>query len=231
MIDLIVVCEGQTEQSFVGDVLAVFLADQGRVLIDPRIVSTSRRGKGGALTADRIMRYLRNTLRERGDTYVTTLFDLYGLVADFPGRGEAERLGDPIERAVAIEATFHEAVVRKTECRRERFIPHIQPYEFESLLFSDVDRFAEVEPAWQASIEDLQEARDSAASPEHINDGRNTHPSNRLRTLLRGKKYQKVLHGKALSARIGVERMRAECRHFGAWLERIERLAPLRRTE
>lgn len=230
MIDLIVVCEGQTEQSFAGDVLAVFLADQGRVLIDPRIVSTSRRGKGGALTADRVMRYLRNTLRERGDTYVTTLFDLCGLVPDFPGLGEARGLANPIERAVAIEKTFHQTVVRKTECRRERFIPHIQPYEFESLLFSDVDRFAEVEPAWRASIKSLREVRDSAASPEHINDGSNTHPSARLRTLLRGK-YRKVLHGKAVATRIGVECMRVECRHFGAWLERIERLAPLRQTE
>ena len=226
MIDLIVVCEGQTEQSFVGDVLAPFVAGQGPVSITPRIVSTSIRGKGGALTRKRVIRYLRNTLRERRDTYVTTLFDLYGLVADFPGRGEAEGVSDPIERAVAIEAKFHEVVVRETGCRPVRFIPHIQPYEFESLLFSDVDRFAEVEPAWLASIDDLKEARDSAASPEHINDGKNTHPSARLRTLL-GAKYQKVLHGQAVSARIGVERIRMECRHFGEWLQRIERLAPL----
>ena len=66
--------------------------------------------------------------------------------------------------------------------------------------------------------------RASAASPEHINDGRDAHPSARLRALLHGK----VLHGRAVSALIGVERIRAECRHFGDWLQRLESLPPLR---
>ena len=120
--------------------------------------------------------------------------------------------------------------MRETGCRPDRFIPHIQPYEFESLLFSDVGRFAQVDPAWQASVESLQDVRASAASPEHINDGRDTHPSARLRALLRGR-YDKVLHGRAVSALIGVERIRAECRHFGDWLERLERLPPLREAK
>lgn len=227
MTEVLVVCEGQTEQSFVGDVLAPFLAERGYVLSEPRIIPTSRRGRGGALTRDRVIRYVRNTLRERGDTYVTTLFDLYGLVADFPGRRDAAGLADPIERAAAIESTFAEIVVRQTGCRPDRFIPHIQPYEFESLLFSDVGRFAQVDPAWHASVESLQDVRASAASPEHINDGRDTHPSARLRALLHGR-YDKVLHGRAVSALIGVERIRAECRHFSDWLQRLESLPPLR---
>lgn len=230
MIDVIVVCEGQTEQAFVGDVLAPFLAER-LILIQPRLIATSRRGQGGALGHDRVMRYLRNTLRERRDTYVTTLFDLYGLVADFPGLAAAAALTDPIERAVAIEGEFGALVVRVAECRRQRFVPHIQPYEFESLLFSDVGRFAEVEPDWQRYVGSLQDVRESATSPEHINDGRDTHPSARLNTLLHSTKYRKVLHGSAVSARIGVERIRAECRHFGEWLQHIEGLPPLRRTE
>ena len=177
MTQVLVVCEGQTEQSFVGDVLAPFLAEESHVLIGPRMIPTSRRRRGGGLTRDRIMRYFRNTLRERDDTYITTLFDLYGLVGDFPGLSDADGLADPIERAVAIETAFRQAVVREAGCRPERFIPHVQPYEFESLLFSDVERFAEVEPAWQAFVRGLHAVRESAASPEHINNGRNTHPS------------------------------------------------------
>ena len=230
MIDVLVVCEGRTEQAFVGDVLAPFLAERKHILLGPRIIPTSRRGRGGSLNWDRVIRYLRNTLRERGHTYVTTLFDLYGLVTDFPGRRDAAGLADPIERAAAIESTFAEAVVREAGCRPDRFIPHIQPYEFESLLFSDVGQFARVDPAWRASVENLQHVRKSAASPEHINDGRDTHPSARLQTLLRGK-YDKVLHGRAVSALIGVERIRTECRHFGEWLRRLERLPPLREAK
>ena len=229
MIEVIIVCEGQTEQTFVGDVLAPFLAE--RHVIQPRIIPTSRRGQGGALSHDRVMRYLRNTLRERGDTYVTTLFDLYGLKTDFPGLAAAAASADPLERAEAIEAGFGEAVVQASRCLPQRFLPHIQPYEFESLLFSDVGRFAEVEPAWLPHVETLQDIRDSVASPEHINDRQDTHPSARLTTLLRSSKYQKVLHGSAVSARIGVERICTECRHFGAWLQRIEILPPLWKAE
>ena len=69
MSDVIIVCEGQTEQRFVGDVLAPVLAERS-VLVSPRIIPTSRRGKGGALTRTRVLRYLRNTsaARESGVT-------------------------------------------------------------------------------------------------------------------------------------------------------------------
>lgn len=230
MIEVIIVCEGQTEQAFVGEVLAPFFGER-RVFVNPRIIPTSPRGRGGALTRGRVLRYLRNTLRERGDTYVTTLFDLYGLTADFPGNAAAAGLTDPIERAIAIEREFGQAVVDEAGCRPQRFVPHIQPYEFESLLFSDVARFAEVEPDWRRYIGTLRDARRSAATPEHINDGRNTHPAARLTTLLHSRRYKKVLHGAAVSARIGIECIRTECRHFREWLDHVEGLPPLARAE
>ena len=65
-----------------------------------------------------------------------------------------------------------------------------------------------------------------AISPEHINDGINTHPSARLAKILKPS-YDKPFHGSAVAQRIGLERIRAECRHFDAWLTRIERLSPL----
>ena len=225
MIEVIVVCEGQTEETFVRNVLATPLADRN-VIVQPRLITTSPSGKGGALSRDRIVRYLRNTLRERGDVYVATLFDLHGLKTDFPGRSDAVRLSDPIERAVAIEGTFHQVVVQEAGCRQDRFLPHIQPYEFEALLFADVTQFAEVNSAWQPAVEVLKAVRQLAQSPEHINDGQDTHPSARLEKGL--PRYQKVLHGSAVAAQIGLDQIRAECRHFGEWLTRIESLQPLR---
>ncbi len=85
LIPLIVVGEGQTEETFTRDILATSLANRG-ILVEPRLIRTSESGSGGALTHDRVLRVLRNTLRERPDTYVTTMFDLYGLKPDFPGR-------------------------------------------------------------------------------------------------------------------------------------------------
>ncbi len=228
MTDIVVVGEGPTEQLFTVTVLAYALAEQG-VFVQPRLIPTSRNAKGGALKFARVLPFLRNTLRERQDTFVTTLFDLYGLPLDFPGQAEAAEFTDPLQRASALEQRLHAAVVGEAGCRPERFLPHIQPYEFEALLFSDVDRFAEAERQWTPQLKDLKVARQSALSPEHINDGPTTHPSARLTALL--PRYSKTRHGVAIAGRIGLCLMRAECRHFGEWLDRLEALAPRRVTE
>lgn len=75
MIEVIAVGEGQTEETFVRDVVAPAFWHLD-VSMQSRLIRTSRSGRGGALVADRVVRFLRNTLRERNDTYVTTLFDL-----------------------------------------------------------------------------------------------------------------------------------------------------------
>lgn len=226
MIEVIVVGEGQTEETFVRDVLAPALIALD-ISLQPRLIDTSNRGKGGALSRERVLHYLRNTLRERGDIYVTTLFDLYGLPSDFPGLDAARRENDPLSRCEVIEDALASAAIETSGCRADRFFSHIQPYELEALLFSDVSCFGDIRSEWSRFIADLEHVRDGAATPEHINDGPDTHPSVRLKNLLRPK-YDKVLHGSGVAASIGITRIRAECRHFDGWLKRIETLQPLR---
>lgn len=226
MTEVVVVCEGQTEEAFVKRTLAPAFAAR-HVLLQPRLVRTSRHSAGGALTPGRALRFLRNTLRERADVYVTTLFDLYGLPVGFPGQSKGAALVNPHDRAAAVESELHAEVVRETGCRPDRFLPHIQPYEFESLLFSDPSRFATVEPEWRRFVGELERVRRSAGTPEHVNDGPDTHPSVRLVRLLVRPGYNKVRHGTAVSAAIGLDLIRAECRHFDAWLARLEALPAL----
>lgn len=228
MIEVIIVCEGRTEETFVNTVLLPHLATQD-IFIQPRLISTSKHSKGGALDAQRVLRYFRNTLRERHDVYVTTFFDLYGLPPDFPGLSEAIRKTDPIDRARTVEAGLYSRVIQMVSGSRKRFFPYIQPYEFESLLFSDVAQFAEARPAWKRFISRLEAVRQSVASPEHINDGKDTHPSARLEILR--PIYKKVNDGQAVSSRIGLHRIRAECLHFHHWLGHLESLSPLMQAE
>ncbi|HBL29716.1 MAG TPA: hypothetical protein DD490_23010 [Acidobacteria bacterium] len=225
MIEVIVVGEGQTEEIFVRDVLAPVLAG-GDIFLEPRLIRTSSSSRGGGLSRDRVVRYLRNTLRERGDTYVTTLFDLYGLAAGFPGVAESAGTRDPIARARSVEESLREVVTQEAGCRQDRFVPYIQPHEFESLLFSDIGRLVEVRPEWMGSLDALRAARQAAMSPEHVNDGAQTHPSARLKVLK--PTYVKTLHGPAAAQRIGLDRICAECRHFAAWVNQLESLPPLR---
>lgn len=217
---VIVVCEGRTEQAFVTNILSAVLLDRG-LFIEPRLIPTSAGARGGALSGQRVLRSLRDILRQRTDTYVTTFFDLYGLPGDFPGLVRTPY--DPLARASAIEESFHAEVVRVARCRPDRFVPHVQPYEFEALLFADPAQFGQFRPAWKQAAGGLEAARRGALSPEHLNDGPTTHPSARLQQQLPG--YRKVQHGLAVAARIGLDRIRAECRHFGAWLARVEALA------
>ena len=225
MIQVLIVCEGQTEETFVRKVLQPHFAGIGRY-VEPRLIATSSHSKGGSLSRDRVLLYLRNTLRERSDVYVTTFFDLYGLRPDFPGVSDCSPHMDPLERARAVETAFHRTVVENTDFLPSRFFPHIQPFEFESLLFSDVARFGEVDPVWQNQIGELRRVRGAVPSPEHINDGENTHPSARLRPL---QGYRKVLHGAAVTQRIGLRGIRAQCHHFGRWVSRMEGLPTLKR--
>ena len=224
MTPVVVVGEGQTEEAFVNLVLGPHLADRG-VSAVPRLIATSKTGRGGALSDDRVRRFLRNTLLEQANTYVTTFFDLYRLPSNFPGVSESSGYSDPIQRAKEIEAAFHTAVIEKTKCRPDRFLPHIQPYEFEALLYSDVSKFEEAEPQWRTHTDELRGALQFAGSPERINCGDQTHPSARLKRLL--PRYNKVRHGITVSQKIGISKIRDECCHFDEWLQRMETLSPL----
>lgn len=224
MIEVIVVGEGLTEETFVRDVLAPELAALD-ISLQPRLIQTSPGAKGGALSAARVLRFLRNTLRERGDTYVTTFFDLYGLRTDVPGVEISREERDPLRRCARIEQALNEAAIAASGCRADRFFSHVQPYEFESLLFSDVSRFGDAHGEWRRYVGALERGRAEADSPEHINDGADTHPAARLKSILKPR-YDKVLYGTGVAALIGLPRIRSECRHFDAWLAKIEKLRP-----
>jgi hypothetical protein len=67
MTHVIVVGEGLTEETVAGAVLAPHLEGRG-ITVEPRLIETSQSGRGGALSKDRVIRVLRNTLRETGRT-------------------------------------------------------------------------------------------------------------------------------------------------------------------
>lgn len=224
MTNVVVVCEGRTEEAFINEVMQPELA-LNAVYLQARLISTSPGAKGGALSGDRVVGGLGRVLRERDDTYVTTFFDLHGLAGGFPGRAGTERQSDPIARCEQIEEALHDVVVEQARCRRERFLPHIQPYEFEALLLSDMTAFVQVEAEWDSAQSVLAPVVEASASPEHVNDGFGTHPSARLKRAIPG--YRKVAHGIRLATQIGLKRIRSECHHFGAWLGRMESLQPL----
>lgn len=104
-----------------------------------------------------------------------------------------------------------------------RFFPYIQPHEFESLLFSDINEIVKADPGWNkkaALISSLSKIVNDYPNPEEINNSPSTSPSHRLVRLveiLNLPKYRKVLHGTAIAKNIGIDNIRQKCKHFDEW--------------
>lgn len=225
MIEIIVFTEGPTEEQFIKRIIApMFRPNQ--IFIKPQTLNTSQDAKGGAVNFDRLKFNARNTLRQKPDAILTTFIDLYGLDTSFPNFNEAKQLTDVYARTAALETALHQAIIEHVGCSPERFIPHIQPYEFEGLLFSDVDALVLTEPSWNNTLTKLQAVRASFATPEHINNSYETKPSKRLEDLL-VPKYKKTRHGPLAAEKITLSTMEQECRHFHGWMEKLRTLASI----
>jgi hypothetical protein len=217
MTRLFIVGEGPTEETFVKAVLAPVLR-LSNIHAKPLLVETSRGHHGGGLNLERTTRAVKNALRQYDDAYVSTMFDLYALHNTFPGVTDSMGL-PPSGRAAHIEHLLHADIVARVGCRPERFMPHIQPHEFESLLFSDIDKLCDAEPEWDKHRATLLKVRADVTNPEWINDSPHTAPSKRLEILR--PRYRKTTHGPASATRITLDKIREQCPHFRQWFERL----------
>lgn len=222
MVEVIVFAEGPTEEQFIKRVVAPALQPL-KIFLKPQMLKTSQEARGGAINFDRLKFNARNTLRQRPTTVLTTLLDLYGLDSTFPGFEEAKTKPDLYSRIAHLNTALHQELVAHVGCRPERFIPHIQPYEFEGLLFSDTQALSQTEPGWQISRTNLAAVRAEFETPEHINNSYETKPSRRLEELLRPG-YKKTRHGPLAAERVTLSAMERECQQFRHWLEALRRL-------
>ena len=222
MVEVIVFAEGPTEEQFIKRVVAPALRHL-QVFLKPQLLNTSKDAKGGAISFDRLKFNARNTLRQKPNAVLTTLIDLYALDTSFPSFEEAMSKPDMPSRVSHLNVALHRAIVDYVDCRPERFIAHIQPYEFEGLLFSDPQALAQTEPSWLTSLEKLVTVRAAFETPEYINGGYETKPSRRLEQLLTPG-YKKTRHGPLAAEKVTLASMEYECAHFHDWLDRLRAL-------
>lgn len=208
--------EGQTEEAFVNQLLVPHYARSG-IYLTPIIVSTSPGHKGGVISYAKIRPQIERLCKQDVGACVTTMFDLYALPGDFPGRSDQ---GFPATGSGRSKAEFLEAEMAR-DIGRRNFIPHLIVHEFEALLFVQVDAFAQ----WTDDddvLKPLRAVRETTL-PEDINGGSRTAPSKRILSAWRG--YQKTFHGPLIACDIGLDGMRDACPHFSGWLGRLEALA------
>ncbi|PYD85245.1 DUF4276 family protein [Pseudomonas syringae] len=220
MIRVHVICEGQTEEMFINEVLAQAFQNLDIYLIPALIGKPGH--KGGNFRFERLLSDVEKRLLGDRQAYCTTFFDFYGLPEEFPGKANASGKSTVDEKADCLLEAMTERLANKLgdEAMR-RFIPYVQMYEFEGLLFSCPTRLAV--GINQPALEDrFLHIRNEFETPEAINNSPMTAPSKRLQKLYDG--YDKPLHGSLAAIEIGLPIIRQQCTRFDAWLRQMEAL-------
>ena len=215
---IIIVCEGETEQEFVRDILRQPFLSRLILLNEPKI----KYSNGGIVKWNLLKAQIERHLREGDKPYVTTFIDYYGISDkhQFPDWDEAYKIPDKGQRIDCLQQAMREDIHEEL---RSRFIPYIQLHEFEALLFIDEESI--VAAAIDCSIDrtKLRKVLADFPDPETINNHIETSPSHRLEQIITG--YNKVLHGNIIALSIGLERIREKAKRFDQWLSQLESLA------
>lgn len=215
-----VVVEGQTEESFVKDVLAPVLWPR-QVYLTPIILGVPGH-RGGRTNYARVKKDVLVQLKQDRTAYCSTMLDLYGLGRGFPGTPLPPNLSN-LNKVIHIEqAVKGDIIAQAPDLRPDvRFLPYLRLHEYEGLLFSDPVAFAN--GIYQSNLaRQLQSIRQGFPTPEDINDGPNTAPSKRVLQVCPS--YRKPLDGTRAAKAVGIDTMRRECGHFREWVERLEAL-------
>jgi hypothetical protein len=216
--------EGQTEQAFAVEVLGPHLSAFNVFVTKPRLTGphgrrSGRIPQGGMFsTFVHALADMKRWLLEdsSSEARFSMMVDLYSLPHDAPGHTEAMASADPYAQAAMLEAALADAM------QEQRFIPYIQVHEFEALLLSAPERFAELFEHREKQIAILMAECNRFASPELINHSQHTHPKGRIKRYLED--YQENVDGPLLAQVIGLPRIRQKCPHFDRWLTTLENL-------
>lgn len=217
--EVVVLAEGPTEQRFVKQLLAPYMADRGVYLT--AIILDKPGEKGGDVKFARAKNDIGKHLKQRKDTWITLIVDYYGIHGDWPGYAESKQKTDHTKKAAIMNQATAEQVQQlfPEQNQASRFIPYVSMYEIEALYFSDPACLAEKLGIAQRHIDAiLIECKE----PERINDHSATAPSKRLEAL--SDRFKKTSTGIAIAEEIGIGKMREACPLFDAWLKNLESL-------
>ncbi len=204
-------CEGQTEESFINEILVPYFSNIN-IYVIPIICTTSRhknkKYKGGVSNYNKIKDELIKICKQHHNEYVTTMFDYYAMPSDTPNINDNTH--DIYKRIENIERAVDDDI-SMSNCSFNLVL-----HEFEGLLFSNPDSFLKI--AEEDTVSEIVKIRNEALTPEHINNSPNTAPSKRLEMLIPN--YAKIKNGTILSKDMGIDIIMDECKHFAKWIEK-----------
>ncbi len=202
--------EGPTEMEFCKKVLTPFFRNHNIEMIPVTICTSKdkcgRKSKGGSVNIDRIKSEVSKLLPSHD--YVTTFYDFYGFSKH------------PTDNIEELEKKLFELF------SNTKFVPYIQKYEFETLLFSKPEYYEEYFGDSKLTEKMRQIIAEFQDDIETINDSPHTAPSKRIEKLFdeMGESYDKVFYGEGFAGDIGIDSIRKRAKRFNSWIEKIIRL-------
>jgi hypothetical protein len=211
-----VLVEGQTEESFVKNILSPKFYDY-KIYFTPILLTTKQKikegkfFKGGGITYGKFRNDAERLLRNSYYHFVTTLFDYYGLSGDFPGM-DSRPQGKGIQRVKHIESA-----VKSEFSSYKNFLPFFALHEFEAWLYCSDERLpGRMNVSGSKPAEEFKricnDFSKNEKSPEDINERPDCAPSKRIEQLFPG--YRKRVHSPMIIQDIGLNAIRQKCPHF-----------------
>ena len=210
---LVFIVEGECEQRFINEHLIKYLSYKfPGISMHAQKITTNRKKhvKGGNIDYTLFKNELQRTVAQ-GGVMVTTFLDFFRLPSDYPGYTRDANLINDVENAIRMDCG--------DVVSAEFFLPYIQKYEFETLLFANCSGFAGIvdEKQQQKILDIVQDKKFS--TPEDINGGQETAPSKRLLTIFN---YRKVLDSALVLKDVDIEDLRSRCPRFDLWVSKLE---------
>lgn len=211
-----ILCEGQTEEIIVREVIAPHLS-AADIWVSWSIFVTKRPAggpafRGGLSRWSRLERELRRLLLDTSTNVLTTMFDYYAFPADAPGMADRP-LHSPQDRVSHVEAKLAKTI------DDSRFLPNLVLHEIEAWVLADCGRLGQVMGDGVPAAE-LERIVRQESGPELVDDGVNTAPSKRIKNAY--PQYTKTIDGPLVIADAGLDSIRRSCPHADGWLRDIE---------
>ena len=222
---ILVVVEGPTERAALQQTDVATQCFMQGYSIHPKVVGRAGH-KGGVRSFQSVRKEIINLLRQDPQAKVSTLFDFYGLpLSSWPGYPKSATL-TPGQAVAHIEAAMAaKGLAEMPNLMPGRFIPYIQMFEFEALLFADPEAMAQTfgNPALATTFAGIVA---ECGGCETIDDGPATAPSKRIKAAFPA--YQKggVLNAHAALipgqiARTNWGQLFHACPRFANWLRQF----------
>lgn len=225
MTRLLVHVEGETEESFINEVLAPHLYECGFSKVSARLVGNARmrERRGGIRAWQSVKKDIVRHLQEDAGAASATFVDFYALPESgqgaWPGRSAASGAPFAAKSGLVEQHILDDVHTEHGAGVARRLFPYVVMHEFEGLLFSNPAALCE--GIGRPDLEEhFQGIRNQFGSPEEINDSPLTAPSKRIIAAVPG--YQKPLFGTLAALEIGLACIRSECPLFNSWVAKLE---------